>query len=293
MNIVALLKFITSHPLNKKNKLAAIKRFVKWQLNCRINSEPVIHDFTDRSKLIIKKGMTGATQNLYCGLQEFSDMSFLLHLLRKGDQFADVGANIGSFTVLASGHVGARTYAFEPVPSTYQNLLNNIAINHISQVVEPFNMAAGSSKGVIPFTSTYDTMNHVATATDQNVINVEVTTLDNLLAGRDCPLLIKIDVEGFETEVIKGAEGLFKNPALKALIIELNGSGKRYGYNEMNIHDKLVEYNFKPYTYEPFTRSLESIDSIDTHNTIYVRDADFVLQRLKAAEKVNVLNQAV
>jgi thymidylate synthase len=63
--------------------------------------------------------MTGATGNIYAGLHEFEDMAFLLHLLRSEDMFADVGSNIGSYTILASGVVGAKSVAFEPVPSTY------------------------------------------------------------------------------------------------------------------------------------------------------------------------------
>ena len=47
--------------------------------------------------------MTGATGNIYCGLYEFLDMAFLLHFLRNGDLFGDIGSNIGSYTVLATG----------------------------------------------------------------------------------------------------------------------------------------------------------------------------------------------
>ena len=55
--------------------------------------------------------MTGATQNIYCGLQEFEEMAFLLHFLRKDDLPLDIGANIGSYTILAASSVGARTMA--------------------------------------------------------------------------------------------------------------------------------------------------------------------------------------
>jgi len=44
-----------------------------------------------------------------------NDMGFLLHFLRKDDLFLDVGANIGSYTVLAGGAVGAKSISFEPV----------------------------------------------------------------------------------------------------------------------------------------------------------------------------------
>ena len=99
MNIIKLLRFITSHPLNKSNKADAIMRFIKWQINTRLNPHPVVYPYTEKAKLIIEKGMTGATGNLYCGLHEFEDMSFLLHFLREEDLFIDIGANVGSYTV--------------------------------------------------------------------------------------------------------------------------------------------------------------------------------------------------
>lgn len=52
--------------------------------------------------------MTGATGNIYVGLHEFEDMAFLLHVLRRTDLFVDVGANIGSYTILAGGAAGAK-----------------------------------------------------------------------------------------------------------------------------------------------------------------------------------------
>ena len=55
----------------------------------------------------------GATGNLYVGLHEFEEMAFLLHFLRRGDLFADVDANVGSYTILAAVAVGTEAIAFE------------------------------------------------------------------------------------------------------------------------------------------------------------------------------------
>ena len=56
-------------------------------------------------------------------------MALLLHFLRPGDLFLDVGANIGSYTILASGVVRATSWAFEPDPQTSRYLRRNVAIN--------------------------------------------------------------------------------------------------------------------------------------------------------------------
>ena len=63
------------------------------------------------------------TGNIYCGLAKFADMAFVLHVLRAGDLFVDIGANAGAYTLLASSVTGAKTTCFEPAPATYARLL--------------------------------------------------------------------------------------------------------------------------------------------------------------------------
>jgi FkbM family methyltransferase len=294
MNIFARIKFILTHPLNQHHKIRALFRIVKWQVSTRLNPYPVIYPFTGSTKLIIHRGMTGATGNIYCGLHDYSDMGFLLHLLREEDCFVDIGANIGSYTILASGHVGAKTFSFEPVPSTFSNLVQNIAINNIQQKAIAYNIALGSEKGKIGFNiSAFDTMNHVAEKSEAATINVPVELLDDVLQNAQVPLLLKIDVEGFETEVIKGSSRILEKEGLKAIIIELNGSGSRYGYDDREVHNALINLNFRPYQYDPKSRVLSSAGSFGTVNTIYIRDLNFVQQRLSTAPKIKILDSEI
>ncbi|TAE28701.1 MAG: FkbM family methyltransferase [Cytophagales bacterium] len=290
--MLRLLKFITSHPLNKDNKIGAVMRFAKWQLNTILNGHPIVYKFTENSRLIIVKGMAGATQNLYCGLHEFYDMGFLLHLLRPSDLFVDIGANVGSFTILASAEIGADAISIEPVPSTFQHLKNNISVNNIHDRVESLNLGLGNRTGHIKFTKSHDTMNHVASGDEEGTIDVEINTLDNVLKGRQ-PILLKIDVEGFETEVLKGAEKALIQKELKAIIIELNGSGQRYGYDEAKIYDKLLDLGFMSYQYDPFTRKLIEINTSGAHNTIFIRDLNFVSDRLMKARRIVVRDKEI
>jgi len=258
-----------------------------------LNPYPVIYPFTEKSKLIIQKGMTGATGNLYCGLHEYCDMLFLLHFLRVEDTFADIGANVGSYTVLAAGHVETKTFSFEPVPTTFSHLMDNVMINRLGNKVVAFNVALGSQKGRVDFTSSQDTTNHVACKSDGETISVPVETLDEVLKNQQIPTLLKIDVEGFETEVLVGGIETLKNNNLKAIIIELNGSGKRYGYDEQNIHNMLLELGFNSFLYHPEKRMLASVNKFGTHNTIYIRDVDFVQSRLISAAKIKIVDNEI
>jgi len=292
MSLKSTLNFILNHPLNKRQKLSALWRFGSWQLRSRLLPTQSAFTFGERSKLIIKKGLTGATGNYYCGLHEFEDMSFVLHFLRASDLFVDIGANIGSYTVLAGSECGVKTVSFEPIPTTFDILKANVDLNKVSDNVTLYNFGVGSEIGELKFTNALDTINHVANKTDTNTINVPVVTFDDRIA-LTTETLVKIDVEGFETEVIKGMHNTLTNPWLKAIIIELNGSGKWLGYDEQLIHDKLLRYGYLPYAYFPLTRELQELKTYGNLNTIYIKDFDFVSNRLKTAKSFKIRGTTV
>ena len=96
---------------------------LRWQVGSRLLPLGSTLPYVGDTRLFVTRGMTGATGNWYCGLHEVDEMGFVLHALRPGDLFVDVGANIGSYTVLAAGAVGADAIAVEPVPTTFTAFL--------------------------------------------------------------------------------------------------------------------------------------------------------------------------
>lgn len=288
VNLLQIIRFVTSQPLTKTNKIGAMKRFLSWQLASRMIPHPIIVPFVGDSKIILKRGLTGATGNYYVGLHEFQDMAFLLHLLQPEDMFFDIGANVGSYTILASAVKKARAVAIEPIPETYVHLVNNLKVNHTENLVKPLNIGLGGKEGALFFTCDQDTTNHVLKIKKEGAIEVPIKTLDQIAANQ-CPHLMKIDVEGFEYEVLRGGKQTLENPCLKAIIIELNGSGGRYGFNENEIHQKLLDQGFKPNVYDPFRRECKEVNRFGTHNTIYLRDKYWVLDRIQNAPKIEVL----
>lgn len=287
MTLIDILKYIYNHPFNSDNKISVILNFFKWQINCRLNPYPIVYPFTENSKFIVWKGLTGFTGNLYCGLHEYNDMGFLLHFLRPDDLFIDIGANVGAYTILASAEIKSKTIAIEPIPSTFINLKSNIFINQIQDRVNILNIGLGSKKKKLYFTKSFDTLNHVATEKEKDTIEVEVSTLDQILI-ENTPSLIKIEVEGFETEVLLGAEETLGNDKLKAIIIELNGSGNRYGYDENLVHENLIQKGFRPFDYNPKKKKLTRIESFGNQNTIYIKDIDFVENRISESRKIRI-----
>jgi FkbM family methyltransferase len=288
--------FILNHPLSKRHPVKSFSRFLLWQIQSSFSpSKLYVKQFIKPVKFYARKGLTGVTGNIYSGLHEFSDMAFLLHFLRSEDVFFDIGANVGSYTLLAAGVCKAKSTAIEPVNSTYDILNKNIVLNNLQDKVSTINSAAGAVKGTITFTSNEDTTNHVITENEPNtedIINVPLITIDSLLVGNS-PALIKIDVEGYETEVLKGMENTLSSSELKAIIIELNGSGTRYGYDEEKIHQLLLTKRFKPCTYDPFKRMLTTNTSFGNYNTIYCRDEDFINHRLQEAMGIHIMGEVI
>jgi hypothetical protein len=130
-------RFFAAHPLTRDAPLKAWARFIDWQIKSRLK-EVVVVPWIGGQRLAAQRGMTGATGNIYAGLHEFAGMMLALHFLRQGDLFLDIGANVGSYSVLASGVCGARSWAFEPAPETVDSLRRNISINGLEELVTVF-----------------------------------------------------------------------------------------------------------------------------------------------------------
>jgi FkbM family methyltransferase len=151
--------------------------------------------------------------------------------LTPGSTFFDIGANVGWFTLFASKIVGplGQVYAFEPSPDVYTRLLENV---RDLKNVHTFQYGIGNKDGELEFASQgvsssasfveaiTEINKHYSPTTPIRKIRVEIRKIDSLLPQIKRPDLIKIDVEGFELEVLKGAANLLSQ--LPVLIIEIH-----------------------------------------------------------------------
>lgn len=274
VQLIDTLKFILSHPLNRGRPLSAVGRFAAWQVASRLRAE-IEFAWIGGAKLIVRRGMTGATGNIYCGLHEFVEMSFLLHLLRPGDLFLDVGANIGSYTILAAKVCGARVVAFEPDPDAAEALRRNVATNRVDALANIREWALGDVDGEVAFTMGLDTMNHVARPDDRPARLVPIRRLDDL-PDTGAPTLIKLDAEGFEERVLCGASRVLRSPSLLAVQSELCSPA---------VAQTLQSVGFERLFYDPFTRTLRAASfGYRTSNALFVRRSELLTERLAEAD---------
>jgi FkbM family methyltransferase len=255
---------------------------------------PVAVPLTGEIQILAAPGMAGASGAAYLGLHEYADMAFVLHLLRPGDLFVDVGANVGSYTLLAAS-TGANCVSFEPLPDTYRKLVRNIGMNGLMSRVDAVNAGVGSSSGELRFTADLDTDNHVVIDTYQGrEERVTVTTLDEKVGDRNVSL-VKIDVEGFEAEVIRGARRLLRTRPPAALIIEANDASHRYSSDEEGFVELMRGFGYTPFDYKPNRRQLVAIPSVSkiSNNTIFCRDPGPITQVVAAAPTRTILGRDV
>lgn len=151
------------------------------------------------------------------GSWEPFETSIIVSLLRPGDVFIDIGANIGWHSVVAGLTVGprGRVYAFEPEGDNADLVERNVAINSLNNV-RLFRCALSETTGTMKFIKSADNMGDHRIASGgggENAIEVPVDTLDRLVAFHGLDLgrtqIVKIDTQGAELMVFKGAQNTF------------------------------------------------------------------------------------
>lgn len=142
------------------------------------------------------------------GEYEKGETSAIKKILRKGDTFVDIGANIGYFSVLAGSIVGetGKVFAFEPDAYNYHLLKRNISNNSLKNI-KAYKMAVGLRGGYIKLTIDYDNLgNHNQVHSNNSEYSrVKVIKLDDYMQELDNKIsLVKIDIQGMEEDVLLG-----------------------------------------------------------------------------------------
>lgn len=282
MNLVPLrafgttLAYVFKHPVGRRHPLRSLARVFAWQIRLRLRVGLQVAPWAGESKLLVRRSLTGVTGNVYYGLHEFVGMSFVALLLRSGDLFADVGANAGTYTVLASRVAGARSVAFEPGDEAAAILDATVRLNDIENKVTVRREAVGDVVGEARFTKGLGTMNRVA---EEGEMAVPMTTLDAVFAD-ERPMVIKIDIEGGEERCVAGAWQVLSDSRMQALLIETVSAetGRR-----------LAEAGLTEIQFDPWTRALyDGPPRHSINNLIYVRDRALVAERLRNAPPLTV-----
>ncbi|MGB8167990.1 MAG: FkbM family methyltransferase [Chthoniobacteraceae bacterium] len=237
--------------------------------------------------------------SLLCEMLYFDDFEpetrhFFDAYLRPGDTFLDIGANVGLYTLAAARRVGrlGSVHAFEPCSQTFERLAENVQLNGLRNVsCHKVALSFENAKAELTLaTGGFDAWNSLGKpymGESGGCETVTTVTLDSFsrehrLGGRNCT--VKIDVEGWENQVLAGAEQFLAGDDAPLLCVEfteeaavLAGSTcgdlyrtlERLGYRMFNVSSKVGEI-------QPFLCR----DTFPNVNLIATKDIDAVRARL-------------
>jgi FkbM family methyltransferase len=176
------------------------------------------------SKMELDSNKSGLDRDLLLdGIREPIATGHILGLLKEDDVVLEVGANIGYYALIEA-RICKKIYAVEPHPENFGRLLRNIELNGLSNVITQQG-AFGEKSGTIPLYCSDLSNWHScrdAPKSENDFIDVDCFTIDDFAAQNEVPTFIKMDVEGYELEVLRGAEKTLKS--IRHLFLELHGT---------------------------------------------------------------------
>ena len=155
-----------------------------------------------------------------------------INKFKKNDIFWDVGANVGIYAIYAVIKSKVHAYAFEPMPLNYKSLCLNISLNKLNDKITPFCLVL-NDKNMFSYLYIKWLEEGFAGVSFKTPIEISIknglkirqfcTNIDTLVykLGAPCPNYLKIDVDGNDFSVLKGAKKVIKNKKFKSLNIEI------------------------------------------------------------------------
>jgi FkbM family methyltransferase len=220
-------------------------------LNCRITADAQL--FNGMQIRVVWTDLIGSS---ICvdGYYDLPTVRMIQRLLQPGMTFVDVGAHVGEYTLLASSLVGPTggVHCFEPQPDTFELLLHNITVNRLTNVHLNSCALAESCRNAQLYIARLDNIGQTSLRRPDNytgtAIDISCRTLDDYAENRalDRIDLIKIDVEGAELSVLRGAHDILSRRRKPYLILEFwDKFQQEYGSSCAEMTEYLWQYRYE------------------------------------------------
>jgi FkbM family methyltransferase len=235
-------------------------------------------------KLVVPGKDSTIVPSIVGGYFETIELDLFRLAATKSKTIVDVGANIGLFSVLAAqnARVGGVVHAFEPVPENIEYFKRNAGLNDISSKLQLNELAVGDKKGSLTlYISKEDIAIHSASkahASGKSSISVPMVSLDDYVKENKLKIdLLKIDVEGYDGFVLKGASEMIRT-STPTIFIEYDPIALvECGFSERDF----TEILFKPYSHcfrvDEVSSRIARISMSEVTNLKPYRNENFVL----------------
>lgn len=280
------------HPAARKHWGLPLIRFIFWKIRKNVWLKPMIVTVEDQMVFkLYPEGSHAANHMYYYGLYEWNEMRFLQFILKPGDVFLDVGANVGVYSILAAKQVApnGKVIAIEPDKNNASRLKENFSLNQFSEnMYEVHQVAVGAESGKCLFDCN-DAIGRV-TSHASSAIETPMITLDSLQLDIEYFTVGKMDIEGYELLALQGAKHLLTLGRPYCWLIETNDECAQYGTSRKMLYEFLATYGYKMYRVEKQGLQLQEIIP-DVHsfpaNSIAINDIEWLRTR---APQITVIN---
>lgn len=272
------LQWLFSHDVARKHPLRTVWRLMNWEF-IRIFNRTVEgrYDKTFDITLVPHEGASRLAY--YFGVSEPELFGFYDDFLKPGMTVVDAGANIGLHTLFFAKRVGpeGRVYAFEPGQTAFDRLQSHVKRNQLSNV-RCFHCALGASEGVVSIVENCQDNSRNFVEQSSPVMtgaqNVVLCSLDQFLEEQGVARVdfLKIDVEGFEPQVLEGASTYLRQQSIRVLQLELDDSSlARSGYTAAQVGNMLHDAGYRCAEWSYQSRSFRSANKA-SFNTFFVTE---------------------
>jgi len=193
------------------------------------------------------------------GLSDYWEMKFLLAYLRPGDNFLDVGANAGVYSILAASCIGdgGSIDAFEPMEGMARRIEEQALLNELPNI-EVHRLAVGENNGTVEFGfSTSDAMMHIRQEREAVPSGIPVPSirLDDFRPDKEYAMG-KMDIEGAEPLALKGCSQRLSQSNPPVWLLEMAGYSNNYGITTAGVVALLDSEGFDCAIYDPEAKEL-------------------------------------
>lgn len=204
------------------------KRYLAFRIiKARSKDRFVLKDIQG-SMMYLDKMDSGISKELALDrIREVESTKTIKKIIKEGDVVVDIGANIGYYLLMESKIVGknGKIYGIEPVPSNVKIIEKNVKANNYKNI-EIFQMAIGDKNGKTKINISRKSNWHSILYSDEieatYSIDVDIITLDEFLKKKEHPDFVRMDVEGYEYNIISGMRKTLKSKRPLKIFIELH-----------------------------------------------------------------------
>lgn len=207
----------------------------------------------------VKMSAGGYTARIHCGnplelqrakslMGERHILEDLLTELREDDVFYDVGANIGTYCLLAAEKTDSEVVAFEPHPANYRRLRENVKLNQYNTQVLEYGLYDSGETKKLSLESQEPGTGTPSLSDSRDSVEIQTVRGDEIIEKENLPYpdVIKIDIEGAEARALEGLKKAISDSECRLVYCEVHPEGlKNFGNTEEQVEQTLEEAGFR------------------------------------------------